>query len=114
MFRGNEKWLAVLQDLDCVDMLSQILLIPDFTARYANNNNNNNIHSTLHNVNNWERKFHSIKDNLQLCWLVPKLVGCRACRLPQFGRPNIKLCTTIFSAFSYEHMGTHSWVQLNE
>ncbi len=41
MFRGNEKWLAVLQDLDCVDMLSQILLIPDFTARYANNNNNN-------------------------------------------------------------------------
>jgi hypothetical protein len=42
MFRGNEKWLAVLQDLDCVDMLSQILLIPDFTARYANNNNNNN------------------------------------------------------------------------
>jgi len=25
----------VLQDVDCVDMLSQILLIPDFTTKYA-------------------------------------------------------------------------------
>jgi hypothetical protein len=53
MFRGNEKWLAVLQDLDCVDMLSQILLIPDFTARYAiNNNNNNNVQYIMIGIEN--------------------------------------------------------------